>query len=88
LGGGDVKLFAAASLWIGPAGLPAFLVLTVLVGGALGLALLVPAGSALASSIQQPRVRFRNVGPKFRRPMPYGVAIAIAAVALLHPHFA
>ena len=40
LGGGDAKLIAAAALWIGPAGLPRFLVAMALIGGALALALL------------------------------------------------
>src|SRR5437899_4718716 len=37
LGGGDVKLLSAATLWAGPADTPALLVLTGVLGGALAL---------------------------------------------------
>jgi prepilin peptidase CpaA len=61
-GAGDVKLFAAAAAWLGPAGVPSAALYAALAGGVLGLAWLattrVPAlGGA------RPRV-------------PYGVAIA------------
>src|SRR5678815_2587985 len=37
LGGGDVKLLSAATLWAGPAGTPTLLMLTGVLGGALAL---------------------------------------------------
>jgi prepilin peptidase CpaA len=39
-GGGDVKLFVAASLWAGPALFPNFLLVTSLVGAAFGIGML------------------------------------------------
>ncbi len=43
LGGGDVKLLTAATLWAGPAGTPELLLLTAVLGGALALFFLMPA---------------------------------------------
>jgi prepilin peptidase CpaA len=71
LGGGDVKLLAAASLFAGPALLPDLLMVTALSGSALGLAIFAgarigpaaPAGDAPVSS-------------RLRRSLPYGPAIA------------
>ena len=50
LGGGDVKLLAAATLWVGPAGTPSLLMLTGVLGGALALFLLLPVGSQMAAA--------------------------------------
>src|SRR5258708_30823681 len=50
LGGGDVKLLAAATLWAGPADTPALLVLTGVLGGALALFLLMPFGAQLVAA--------------------------------------
>ena len=69
LGGGDVKLLAAVSLFAGPAGLVDFLAVTAIAGGLLGLAILAGA------PIGQPAV----AGPlraRLRRGLPYGPAIA------------
>jgi prepilin peptidase CpaA len=69
LGGGDVKLLAAVSLFAGPAGLVDFLAITAIAGGLLGLAILAGA------PIGQPAV----AGPlraRLRRGLPYGPAIA------------
>ena len=69
LGGGDVKLLAAVSLFAGPAGLVNFLVVTALVGGLLGLAIL--AGASLG----QPAVA-GSLRARLRADLPYGPAIA------------
>jgi prepilin peptidase CpaA len=85
MGGGDVKLLAAAALWLGFDRLPDFLLLTGALGGALTLALLMvrrtlppllatawPGHGALAL-------------PRLLMPgevVPYGVAIGGAALAL------
>ncbi len=50
LGGGDVKLLAAATLWAGPAGTPTLLMLTGVLGGALALFLLMPFGRQIAAA--------------------------------------
>ena len=71
LGGGDVKLLAAASLFAGSAHLIDFLVVTALVGGALGLAVLAgtPIGPAAPAADGAVRARLRGG-------LPYGPAIA------------
>jgi prepilin peptidase CpaA len=71
LGGGDVKLLAAASLFAGSARLVDFLVVTALVGGALGLAVLVGAPIGPATPATDGTVRAR-----LRSGLPYGPAIA------------
>lgn len=66
LGGGDVKLLAAGSLWLGAAALPAFLTTTALAGGVLA------AGYLIA---------LRLFPPEGREPgLPYGIAIAAGGI--------
>jgi len=69
LGGGDVKLLAAVSLFAGPAGIGDFLVVTALAGGLLGLAIL--AGAPLGQPVVAGPLRAR-----LRGGLPYGPAIA------------
>ncbi|HZT50781.1 MAG TPA: prepilin peptidase [Stellaceae bacterium] len=79
MGGGDVKLLAAAALWMGWHNLATFLLLTMLAGAALGLLLL-----ALRRVL--PRARNWRWFSRALSPgegVPYGVAIAGAALALL-----
>ena len=88
LGGGDVKLLSAAVLWAGPAGTPALLMLTGVLGGALALFLLMPFGSQITMAIRallgQPAVSTER---GMATPVPYGVAIAGAAlIVILSPH--
>lgn len=88
LGGGDVKLLSAATLWAGSAGTPALLMLTGVLGGALALFLLLPFGNHMAAAArgmlgQPPLPTERG----FAIPVPYGVAIAGAAlIVVLSPH--
>jgi prepilin peptidase CpaA len=82
VGGGDVKLLSAAALWAGPTGTPSLLVLTGLIGGALALLLLMPGGSQIAEMV---RLRWgcspmRTDGGT---PVPYGIAIASAALIVI-----
>jgi len=79
MGGGDVKLLTAATLWVGPGGTPSLLIGTAILGGLLTLALLFPlalravfAPAAAASAAK-------------RMPVPYGVAIAGAALIVMIP---
>jgi prepilin peptidase CpaA len=79
MGGGDVKLLTVATLWAGPAGTPTLLIGTAILGGLLTLALLFPlalraafAPAAVASAAK-------------RMPVPYGVAIAAAALIVTIP---
>jgi prepilin peptidase CpaA len=92
LGGGDVKLLIACSLFVGIADMPAFVLATALAGGALSIAVLCalpfrakagalpPTGGALRrGGISLSSVR-----------LPYGVAIAAGGVwamlaSALHP---
>ena len=69
LGGGDVKLLAAVTLFAGPAGVVDFLAITAIAGGLLGLAML--AGAPLGQPALAGPLRAR-----LRRGLPYGPAIA------------
>ena len=89
LGGGDVKLLSAAALWAGPAGTPQLLLLTGVLGGVLALFLLTPLGGQITAAARltlgQPPI---DSGRGLAMPVPYGVAIAGAAlIVTLHPYF-
>ncbi len=79
IGGGDAKLFAAASLWLGWPALTTFLLATTLAGGALAVVLLglraqpVRAHTPVLSGWMD---RLTTPGA----PAPYGVAIACGAL--------
>jgi prepilin peptidase CpaA len=80
MGGGDVKLLTAATLWAGPSTTPALLIVTALLGGVLTLILLSPI--ALRAVFAPP-----VTGPVAAQPVPvpYGVAIAAAALIVTIP---
>lgn len=78
-GGGDVKLIAAASVWIGWSELAAFLLLTALIGMVLALVLLA-ARRYLADRDSHGRWYCRLLSRG--EGIPYGVAIAAAALVL------
>ena len=71
LGGGDVKLLAAISLFAGPLRLPGLLIITAIAGGVLGLAILAgaPIGRPAVAGAGTLRTRLRAG-------LPYGPAIA------------
>jgi prepilin peptidase CpaA len=82
VGGGDAKLFAAASLWLGWNTFYEYTLVSSLLGGVLTVALLLlrrfPLPETLASS--QPwlaRLADKQSG------VPYGVALAVAALVVL-----
>lgn len=78
LGGGDAKIMAAASLWLGLGALAEFVLFTALAGGAFALALLQArrfAPSYAAGPVWLGRLLTPNGD------VPYGVAIAIGALA-------
>jgi prepilin peptidase CpaA len=86
LGGGDVKLLAAATLWAGPAGTPTLLVTTSVLGGVMALFLLMPFGSQLAASARLMLGQIpldHQIGSGV--PVPYGIAIAGAALIVILP---
>jgi prepilin peptidase CpaA len=72
LGGGDVKLFAAAALWFDFRSALSFLAIALLSGGVV----------ALAYVLSHP---FRRVpvGGRMARRIPYGIAIAVGALAMI-----
>lgn len=72
LGGGDVKLLAAATLFAGPGQVFDFLTVVALVGGAMGIAILAgaPIGPAMPASDGV------TVRTRLRSGLPYGPAIA------------
>jgi prepilin peptidase CpaA len=78
MGGGDVKLLTAATLWAGPDGTPTLLVGTAVLGGLLTLALLFPL--ACRAVFAPPAAAAAK-----RIPVPYGVAIAAAALIVTIP---
>jgi prepilin peptidase CpaA len=85
IGGGDAKLMAAAALWVGLRGLAPFAIYTALAGGLLALALV-----ALRSAWLRP---LAAAGPGWTQRLatpgeaaPYGVAIAVGALAAFAVH--
>src|SRR5260221_1271550 len=72
MGGGDVKLAAALALWFSPAGTVKFLVLMSVAGGVLTLGI-----------VAWHRAQRREGRPE----IPYGVAIAFGALAILTQRF-
>jgi prepilin peptidase CpaA len=90
LGGGDVKLLTAATLWAGPGLTPSLLLATGVLGGALALALLVPPCAHLATLARVKLGAATELQPSHRMttPVPYGIAIAAAALLVIFvPHF-
>ena len=86
IGGGDVKLLAAATLWAGPAATLPLLVLTGLLGGLLCLFLVTPLGALLAAL--RPTLRDPSSDPARRADrilVPYGVAISAASLIVTIP---
>jgi prepilin peptidase CpaA len=80
IGGGDAKLLAAVSLWLGLGAMPLFLIVTALTGGALAV-LLMNARSPWAQPYLggAPGWLARLATPG--ADVPYGVAIATGALA-------
>jgi prepilin peptidase CpaA len=87
LGGGDVKLLAAATLWAGPAGTPTLLVLTGLFGGLLCLFVLTPLGQIATVASGKAVLDRKGGGADDKGPavVPYGVAITAAALIVTIP---
>lgn len=78
LGGGDAKLIAGASLWLGLTGAGHFILWTALAGGLFSLVLLSARSRALPALARGPAWLGRLLEPK--GDIPYGVAIAIGAL--------
>ena len=88
IGGGDVKLFAVAALWTGAGALPRLLILTALIGGGLALVFLTPLGPRLIAVRAGLPVSAAGGALRVgRTPIPYGVAIAAAALIVTIPPY-
>ena len=86
IGGGDAKLLAAASLWIGWPQALEFMVITGLAGGILAVTLLaMRSGWVRRYAVAGPGWVGRLATPD--GPAPYGVAIAVGAL-IVFPHSA
>ena len=79
IGGGDAKLFAAASLWLGWPSMPLFLLVTAMAGGGLAVLLLqVRSAWVRPYLVTGPTWLARLATPG--GDVPYGVAIALGAM--------
>ena len=77
MGGGDVKMMAAAALWAGPGMVFEFLVLTAFAGGAMAVLMVTPLRFGLAIAAESAgRLGLRDA--LLRDVLPYGIAIAFA----------
>lgn len=74
MGGGDVKLLAASSLFAGPALMFDFAIVTALAGGLLGIAILV--GAPIGPAVPAAPAGDATVRGRLRSGLPYGPAIA------------
>ncbi|MBF0356066.1 MAG: prepilin peptidase [Alphaproteobacteria bacterium] len=77
-GGGDAKLFAALSLWLGWQPLLAFVFAMTLAGGVLALALLLVRRISWPERVRRMPALRRLLGAKSA--MPYGVAMALGMI--------
>jgi prepilin peptidase CpaA len=84
-GGGDAKLLSATMLWAGPSLAAAFLLYTVLAGGALALAWLTPFRRLMPAAPQappsaEPGAPASGMRSRLHQPTPYGAAIAVGGL--------
>lgn len=77
LGGGDVKMLAAAALWAGPKLIATLLIYTTVAGGILAIAF---ATAALLRALIEKR---EHDHAWHKAPVPYGVAIACGGISSL-----
>lgn len=80
VGGGDVKLLAAVTLWAGPAQAPLLILVTALAGAVLATLLMLP---VLGRALVPLRAGWPIAPASGRAVMPYGVAIAAGALAVV-----
>jgi prepilin peptidase CpaA len=88
IGGGDVKLLTALTLWAGPSHGPDLLILTTLGGGLMAFALLLLRNSTRARLLMPTAAPFRRIRSFAERGVcPYGLAMGAAALVSLQPMF-
>ncbi|MDP6173066.1 MAG: prepilin peptidase [Rhodospirillales bacterium] len=84
MGGGDTKMLAAIGVWAGPSGIGGYLILVALLGGLLALAVLIlrrlPVPRWLGERLAV--LPWLGGAPGAAQPLPYGVAIGLAAFLL------
>ena len=80
LGGGDAKLIAAGSVWIGADHIMEYLAFVAIFGGVLSLAILGYRKSIPATALNLPGWAQRLHTPQ--GPIPYGIAIAAGGLAI------
>jgi prepilin peptidase CpaA len=83
MGGGDVKLLAAAALWCGPGLLTPFALVTSLSGAALAGVMLSPLARRLPAPPAGGWVVAEPGAGAVRQPAPFGVAIALGGLWVL-----
>ena len=84
MGGGDVKLMAAAALWAGPAAAFDFVLVTTFLGGLMALVMVSPYRFAVASALS--RIGRDDIGTVLMgRVIPYAVAIAAGGWLTIGP---
>ncbi len=88
LGAGDVKLFAAAGVWLGPLRTVEAAVIAAVVGGLLAVVWMVVSygmrrsASTLSLAVSLPSILATTASPeRARRTLPYGVALALGALS-------
>ena len=82
IGGGDAKLAAATTLWLGLSLLLPYIIYSGLLGGALTLILLAFRNLPLPAALQ--RIRWLDRLHDKKEGVPYGIALAVAAL-LVYP---
>jgi prepilin peptidase CpaA len=88
IGGGDVKLLTALTLWAGPSHGADLLIMTTLGGGLMAFALLLLRNSAQARLLMPTAAPFRRIRSFAERGVcPYGLAMGAAALVSLQPMF-
>lgn len=83
MGGGDVKLLAAAVLWIPPVLVPAQIAAVTIIGSVLAVLLLAIRGIARRVAVATGAVDALPLLLQDEAPVPYGVAIAVGTLAYL-----
>jgi prepilin peptidase CpaA len=84
MGGGDVKLMAAAALWAGPAAALEFVLVTTFLGGLMAMVMMSPYRFAVALALA--RIGRNDIGAVLMgRVIPYAVAIAAGGWLTIGP---
>jgi prepilin peptidase CpaA len=83
MGGGDVKLLAATSLWCGPERLTPFALVISVTAVTLALVMISPLGRLMPAPPARLATPSGRMASVTRQPMPFGVAVAAGGLWLL-----